>query len=130
MEVFKIMRVKDIEKFLIKTNDIITSYEDKLKVLDYNYFVISNIIFTSKTEYYYLFNVFKDNKVIEQISITNTKDYNKVFKELSVKYKTNIIYNYNDLSYKQLKYLDSLDDTNINKDEINNLIFKKQLEIV
>lgn len=124
------MRVKDIEKFLIKTNDIITSYEDKLKVLDYNYFVISNIIFTSKTEYYYLFNVFKDNKVIEQISITNTKDYNKVFKELSVKYKTNIIYNYNDLSYKQLKYLDSLDDTNINKDEINNLIFKKQLEIV
>lgn len=130
MEVFKIMRVKDIEKFLIKTNDIITSYEDKLKILDYNYFVISNIIFTSKTEYYYLFNVFKDNKVIEQISITNTKDYNKVFKELSVKYKTNIIYNYNDLSYKQLKYLDSLDDTNINKDEINNLIFKKQLEIV
>ena len=124
------MRVKDIEKFLIKTNDIITSYEDKLKVLDYNYFVISNIIFTSKTEYYYLFNVFKDNKVIEQISITNTKDYNKVFKELSVKYKTNIIYNYNDLSYKQLKYLDSLDDTNLNKDEINNLIFKKQLEIV
>lgn len=124
------MRVKDIEKFLIKTNDIITSYEDKLKILDYNCFVTSNIIFTSKTEYYYLFNVFKDNKVIEQISITNTKDYNKVFKELSVKYKTNIIYNYNDLSYKQLKYLDSLDDTNINKDEINNLIFKKQLEIV
>ncbi len=29
-------------------------------------------------------------------------------RDLSIKYKTNVIYNYNDLTYTQLCYLDSL----------------------
>ena len=39
------------------------------------------------TEYYYLFSVFKDNKIIEKISVNDASDYGKVFKDLSIKMK-------------------------------------------
>ena len=124
------MTKKELDSFFKRANKVITNYENKLNTLNYDYFIISNVIFISDTEYYYLFNVFKDNQIIEKIPINNTSDYNKTFKELSIKYKTNVIYNYNDLNYKQLMYLDSVDDDNINKGEISDLLFKKQFDIL
>ena len=123
------MTTKDLEKFFKRANKVITNYEGKLSVLEYDYFIISNVIFTSDKDYYYCFSVFKDNQIIEKIAVNNTSDYKKTFKELSIKYKTNVIYNYNDLTYTQLCYLDSLDDKNLNKSEISSILFKKQLDI-
>ncbi len=123
------MTTKDLDKFFKRANKVINSYEDKLSVLDYDYFIISNVVFTSDKEYYYVFSVFKDNQIIEKVAVDKASDYDKTFKDLSIKYKTNVIYNYNDLTYKQLCYLDSLNDKHLNKDEISNIIFKKQLDI-
>lgn len=123
------MTTKDINNFLKKANRVITNYEDKLSVLDYDYFIISNIIFTSDTDYYYLFSIFKDNKLIEKIAVNDKKDYSKTFKDLSTKYKTNIIFNYNDLTTTQVNYLNDTHDKNINQDEISNILFKRQFDL-
>lgn len=123
------MTTKELDKFFKKANKVISSYEDKLSVLDYDYFIISNIVFTSDTDYYYCFSVFKDNQVIEKIAVNKASDYSKTFKDLSIKYKTNVIYNYNDLNDKQLRYLESLEDNNLNQDEISSILFKRQFEI-
>lgn len=123
------MTTKDLDKFIKRANKVISNYEGKLSVLDYDYFIISNIVFTSDTDYYYCFSVFKDNKIIEKISVNDASEYSNTFKDLSIKYKTNVIYNYNDLTTRQLDYLDSVDDNNINKDEVSDTLFKKQFEI-
>lgn len=123
------MTTRDLDKFFKKASKVIDNYEGKLKILDYDYFIISNVIFTSDKDYYYLFSVFKDNKVIDKVVVNDIKDYDKTFKDLSIKYKTNVIYNYNDLTYTQLCYLDSLDDRHLNKEEISSIIFKRQLDI-
>ena len=115
------MTTKDLDKFFKRANKVIDSYEDKINALNYEYFIISNVIFTSDDEYYYLFSVFKDNKIIEKIPIFDKSEYSKTFKELSIKYNTNIIYNYRDLTNSQLNYLDSIDDDNINHGEIDNI---------
>ena len=123
------MTTRDLDKFFKKASKVIDNYEGKLKILDYDYFIISNVIFTSDKDYYYLFSIFKDNKVIDKVVVNDSKDYDKTFKDLSIKYKTNVIYNYNDLTYTQLCYLDSLDDRHLNKEEISSIIFKRQLDI-
>lgn len=123
------MTTRDLDKFFKKASKVIDNYEGKLKILDYDYFIISNVIFTSDKDYYYLFSVFKDNKVIDKVVVNDSKDYDKTFKDLSIKYKTNVIYNYNDLTYTQLCYLDSLNDRHLNKEEISSIIFKRQLDI-
>lgn len=123
------MTTRDLDKFFKKASKVIDNYEGKLKILDYDYFIISNVIFTSDKDYYYLFSVFKDNKVIDKVVVNDSKDYDKTFKDLSIKYKTNVIYNYNDLTYTQLCYLDNLDDRHLNKEEISSIIFKRQLDI-
>lgn len=117
------MTTKDLEKFFKRANKVISNYEGKLSVLDYDYFIISSVIFTSDVDYYYLFSVFKDNKVIEKIPIYDASDYNKTFKDLALKYKTNVIYNYKDLTYTQLDYLKSVDDDNISQGEVSNIMF-------
>lgn len=123
------MTTRDLDKFFKKANKIISNYEDKLSILDYDYFIISSIVFTSDTDYYYLFSVFKDNKILEKVDVHKQQEYSKIFKDLSLKYKTNVIYNYGDLTDKQLKYLDALNDKNLNKDEIADILFKRQFEI-
>lgn len=123
------MTTKDLDKFLKKASKVIDSYEGKLKILDYDYFIVSNVIFTSATDYYYCFSVFKDNKVIEKIAVNDSKDYDKTFKDLSIKYKTNVIYNYNDLNDTQLRYLDELEDIHINKEEIASIIWQRQFNL-
>jgi hypothetical protein len=115
------MTTKDLDKFFKKANKVLNSYEDKLSALNYDYFIISSVIFTSDTDYYYLFSVFKDNKIVDKIPVNDASEYNKVFKELSIKYKTNIIYNYKDLTSSQLDYLENISDDNISQDEISTI---------
>lgn len=124
------MTTKDLNNFFKKANKIINDYEDKLNVLDYDYFIICNVIFISDADYYYCFSVFNDNKIIEKILINDASEYNKTFKDLSIKYKTNVIYNYDDLTTNQLKYLNNSDDDKLNKEEIANILFKRQFEIL
>lgn len=123
------MTTKDLDKFFKKASKVIDSYEGKLKILDYDYFIVSNVIFTSDTDYYYCFSVFKDNKVVEKIAVNDSKDFSKKFKELSIKYKTNVIYNYNDLNDRQLKYLENLEDEYINQDEIASILWQRQFNL-
>ncbi len=123
------MTTKDLEKFFKRANKVINNYEDKLSILDYDYFIVSNVVFTSDTDYYYCFSVFKDNQIVEKIAIDNASDYDKTFKDLSIKYKTNVIYNYQDLTTKQLNYLDSLDDNHLSQEEISDILFKRQFEL-
>ena len=115
------MTTKDLDKFFKKANKVLNSYEDKLNALNYDYFIISSVIFTSDTDYYYLFSVFKDNKIVDKIPVNDASEYNKVFKDLSIKYKTNIIYNYKDLTSSQLDYLENISDDNISQDEISTI---------
>lgn len=123
------MTTKDLDKFFKKASKVINNYEGKLKILDYDYFIVSNVIFTSDTDYYYCFSVFKNNKVIEKIVVNDSKYFNKTFKELSIKYKTNVIFNYNDLTYRQLKHLDNLEDEHINQDEIASILWQRQFNL-
>ena len=58
------MTTKDLENFFNRANKLLDSYNDKMSVLDYDYFIISSIVFTSDIEYQYLFTIFKDNKVV------------------------------------------------------------------
>ena len=75
------MTTKDLEKFFKRANKVINNYEDKLSILDYDYFIVSNVVFTSDTDYYYCFSVFKDNQIVEKIVIDNASDYDKTFKD-------------------------------------------------
>lgn len=115
------MTTKDLDKFFKKANKVLNSYEDKLSALNYDYFIISSVIFTSDTDYYYLFSVFKDNKIVDKIPVNDASEYNKIFKELTLKYKTNVIYNYKDLTSSQLDYLENISDDNISQDEISTI---------
>ena len=47
------MTTRDLDKFFKKASKVIDNYEGKLKILDYDYFIISNVIFTSDKDYYY-----------------------------------------------------------------------------
>ena len=123
------MTTKQLNDFLKRANKIVSSYEDKLNTLNYDYFIISSIVFTSDTDYYYLFSVFSDNKVIDKIKLDDASKYNDTFRDLAIKYKTNVIYNYNDLTFKQLKYLETLEDNNINQSEVSDTLFKRGFEI-
>ena len=123
------MTTKQLNDFLKRANKIVSSYEDKLNTLNYDYFIISSIVFTSDTDYYYLFSVFSDNKVIDKIKLDDASKYNDTFRDLAVKYKTNVIYYYNDLTFKLLKYLDTFEDNNINQSEVSDTLFKKSMEI-
>lgn len=123
------MTTKQLNDFLKRANKIVSNYEDKLNTLNYDYFIISSIVFTSDTDYYYLFSVFSDNKVIDKIKLDDASKYNDTFRDLAIKYKTNVIYNYNDLTFKQLKYLETLEDNNINQSEVSDTLFKKSMEI-
>lgn len=114
-----------------KYNNIVNTCEDKLNSLNKDYFIVSNIIFTSDKDYYYLFTIYSDNKIIDKIDVSDAKDYKETYKQLTIKYKTNVIYNYDDLTTKQLNYLyEDIEDININQDEVGNLIFKRKLDII
>lgn len=124
------MNSKQFNELMKKYNNIVNTCEDKLNSLNKDYFIVSNIIFTSDKDYYYLFTIYSDNKIIDKVDVSDAKDYKEIYKQLTIKYKTNVIYNYDDLTTKQLNYLEDIEDININQDEVVNLIFKRKLDII
>lgn len=123
------MSTKQLDDLLKRANKVIDNYDNKLKQLDASDLIVSSIIFLNDVDYNYLFTIYKDDKAISKIMISDAVDYKKTFKELVEKYKTNIIYCYNDLTNNQLEYLDTLSDANINKSEIGDILFKRQFDI-
>jgi len=77
----------------------------KMQDLTKDVIITTGIVFTSDTEFYYIFNVFKDNKIADKVRANDVITFDRVFKELANKYEVNIIYDYGDLTYMQLKYL-------------------------
>ena len=67
--------------------------------------IVSKIVFTSATEFYYVFNVIRKGEIIDKVRANNSRQYDERFKELANKYEVNIIYDYSDLTYSQLEYL-------------------------
>ena len=67
--------------------------------------IVSKIVFTSATEFYYVFNVIRKGELIDRIRANDSKQYDKIFKELANKLEVNIVYDYSDLTYKQLDFL-------------------------
>ena len=87
-------------------NDKINRANNKLKeIVKQDVSVVSKIVFTSDTEFYYVFNVIRKGEIIDKVRANNSRQYDERFKELANKYEVNIIYDYSDLTYSQLEYL-------------------------
>ena len=87
-------------------NDKIDKANKKLKdIVKQDVSVVSKIVFTSDTDFYYVFNVIRKGEIIDKVRANDSKQYDKTFKDLANKYEVNIVYDYSDLTYKQLEYL-------------------------
>lgn len=97
------MDMSNLSKTQIKS--IVDRFNNKLKELNKDVIITTGLIFTSDTDFYYIFNVYKNNKILDKIRANNVEQFNKAFKDLTCKYEVNIIYDYTDLTYSQLDYL-------------------------
>lgn len=87
-------------------NNKIDKANKKLKeIVKQDVSIVSKIVFTSDTEFYYVFNVIRKGELIDKVRANNSRQYDERFKELANKYEVNIIYDYSDLTYNQLEYL-------------------------
>lgn len=87
-------------------NNKIDKANKKLKeIVKQDVSIVSKIVFTSDTEFYYVFNVIRKGEIIDKVRANNSRQYDERFKELANKYEVNIIYDYSDLTYSQLEYL-------------------------
>lgn len=87
-------------------NNKIDKANKKLKeIVKQDVSIVSKIVFTSDTEFYYVFNVIRKGEIIDKVRANNSRQYDERFKELANKYEVNIIYDYSDLTYNQLEYL-------------------------
>ena len=88
-----------------RASKIVNRYDERLKELDKDVVIFSGIVFTSDTDYYYIFSIYKDNKLISKVRANDSKEYDKVFADLTNKYEVNILTRYDDLNSKQISYL-------------------------
>lgn len=114
---------------LKKINDKLDKANRKLKdIVKQDVSVVSKIVFTSDTEFYYVFNVIRKGDIIDKVRANNVSQYDKAFKDLANKYEVNIIYDYSDLTFSQLKYLSELDTPNkVEKGELDSLYLDTML---
>lgn len=112
-------KYKSLNKVQIRS--ILDKAYKKMQELDKNIVITTGIIFTSQTDFFYIFNIFKDNKAVEKISVNDVETWNKTFKDLTTKYKVNIIYDYSDLTFNQILYL---------RENLTDLIESTELESV
>lgn len=79
---------------------------DKIKqILKHDTSIISRVIFTKSKEFYYMFYVIQKGVVKTKKRANSVKEFDKVYEELTNEYNSNIIYDYTDLTKKQLEYL-------------------------
>ena len=105
----------------IRIRSIVDRANKKLKELSKDVVITTGIVFTSDTDFYYIFNVYRDKKIFDKVRANDVEQFNKVFKDLTCKYEVNIIYDYTDLTYSQLEYLSDIVDSIPNKIEPNEI---------
>lgn len=120
---------KDILDALKRANKVINCYSDKLKELDKDVIIFTSIVFTSDKDFYYLFSIYRDNKLIEKIRANDVKEFDKTFTELTNKYEVNILYNYADLNSNQINYLQKIKPPRVNDADIESISFNMMFDI-
>lgn len=113
--------MNNLNKTQIKS--IMDRLNKKMQDLQKDIIITSGIIFTSDKDFYYIFTIYQDNKIKDKITADNIDDFDKIYKNLTNKYKVNIIYDYTDLNYNQLKYLSEyyITPNRIEQIELNNV---------
>lgn len=123
------MSNKQILDTLNKASKVLNRYDAKLKELDKDVIIFSSVVFTNDKDFYYIFNIYKDNKLIKKVRANNSKEYDKVFTDLTNKYEVNILYNYADLNTKQVNYLLDIQAPKVSKDELDSIAFNNMFDI-
>lgn len=88
-----------------QVRSIVDRANNKLRELNKKVIITTGVVFTSDKDFYYIFNIYKDNKIIDKKRANDVNSFNTIFKELADKYEVNIIYDYSDLTYTQINYL-------------------------
>lgn len=118
-----------VDALKVKLDDI--QYEQSLD--KNNIRLIVRVVFCSDEEFFYVFNIVKDDKVLKKVVANNTREYDKIYKDLVIEYNTNIEHKYDDLNSNQLDYLNNIDidSTRVSIDEVNkrkSIMFLDNLE--
>lgn len=120
---------KVVDALKVKLDDI--QYEQSID--KNNIRLIVRVVFCSDEEYFYVFNIVKDDKVLKKVVANNIKEYDKIYKDLVIEYNTNVEHKYDDLNSNQLEYLSNIDidSTRVSIDEVKkrqSIIFLDNLE--
>lgn len=88
-----------------QVRSIVDRANNKLRELNKKVIITTGVVFTSDKDFYYIFNIYKDNKIVDKKRANDVNAFDTIFKELADKYEVNIIYDYSDLTYTQINYL-------------------------
>ncbi len=88
-----------------QVRSIVDRANNKLRELNKKVIITTGVVFTGDKDFYYIFNIYKDNKIIDKKRANDVNAFDTIFKELADKYEVNIIYDYSDLTYTQINYL-------------------------
>lgn len=112
-----------------RASKIVNRYDERLKELDKDVVIFSGIVFTSDTDYYYIFSIYKDNKLVSKVRANDSKEYDKVFADLTNKYEVNILTRYDDLNSNQIKYLIDTDAPKVDRAELETISLNNALNM-
>ena len=77
---------------------------DRLDTLDSTDIIIT-LKFTSNTEYFYIFKVFKNNKLIKEITAQKDCNFKDLVRNLKLKFSARLSTDFSNLTIAQLEYL-------------------------
>lgn len=87
-------------------NKTIKKMQERVNVIDNkNIKIATGIVFTSATDFYYTFTIYKHNNIFKTYNIYNDNEYANTFNTLKNKYNLYIWYDYSNLTNEQLRYL-------------------------
>ena len=112
-----------------RASKIVNRYDERLKELDKDVVIFSGIVFTSDTDYYYIFSIYKDNKLVSKVRANDIIEYDKVFADLTNKYEVNILTRYDDLNSNQIKYLIDTDAPKVDRAELETISLNNALNM-
>ena len=112
-----------------RASKIVNRYDERLKELDKDVVIFSGVVFTSDTDYYYIFSIYKDNKLVSKVRANDSKEYDKVFADLTNKYEVNILTRYDDLKSKQISYLIDTDAPKVDRAELETISLNNALNM-
>lgn len=123
------MSKSEIIDAIKRASKIVNRYDERLKELDKDVVIFSSVIFTSDTDYYYIFSIYKDNKLINKVRANDIIEYDKVFADLTNKYEVNILTRYDDLNDNQINYLIDTDAPKVDLSELETIRLNNTLNM-